>query len=256
MNRGKAIPQWIGPIAGAVVGAVLAFFWMWFFIVSGLRTEVEVLKKEVEVLQKERAPAQESTKPQTPTQGGPELRIRSRFSFEVGPTGWMPQDYKDSRACIQVLQSKDLAQEGTYSLKMIMDLVGGHPEKSKGEAWVNLVETSPGGETFPADFSSRTITAWIYAPPGARGDGSKPNGFQLFAKDKDWRSLYGTWRNIVEGQWTEISLAVGNSAPHWGYMDPGFDPTQVVAIGVKMGAGGGSVATFTGAVYLDAVDWR
>jgi len=185
----------------------------------------------------------------------PPLPIKSKYSFEDGPMGWIPQDYEDSKACVQVLHSDEVAKDGRYSLKMLMDLVGGDAHKSKGEAWVNMLDNSPSGETIPVDLTNRTITAWVYAPPGSRGDRSKPNGFQLFVKDENWKSEYGPWKNIVEGQWIKISLAVSTSKPQSGYMDRAFDPNRIIAVGAKMGSGDGSTAKFNEAVYIDAIDW-
>ena len=138
---------------------------------------------------------------------------------------------------------------------MIMDLVGGDPEKSRGEAWVNWSNSPPSGAAIPIDLTNRTITAWVYAPQDSIGDSSKPNGFQVFVKDENWNSEYGTWHNVSEGQWSQISLTVSISQPEDGHMDPGFDPSRIIALGVKMGSGEGSTATYEGPVYIDAVDW-
>jgi len=178
-----------------------------------------------------------------------------RYSFENAIQGWQAQDYEDSMACERVGRSEERSKEGRYSLRMVMDLVGGDSHKSKGEAWVNMRENGPKGVKVPANLDKRTITAWVYAPKGARGEPSRPNGFQLFVKDSDWRSEYGAWLNVKEGQWTRISLPVTSSKPSKGWMDKGFDPTRIIALGVKMGAGGGSDAKYKGAVFVDAVEW-
>ncbi len=173
----------------------------------------------------------------------------SVYSFEDGSMGWKAQDYEDSRACVQVLWSEEAAYDGRHSLKLVMDLIGGDAHKSKGEAWVDMSKKPP------IDLANRTITAWVYAPPGSSGETDHPNGFQLFVKDEKWRSEYGPWNNVIEGQWVQISLVVSTSPPKDGYMSTGFDPSRIIAVGVKMGAGGGSTAKFNGAVYIDAVDW-
>lgn len=178
--------------------------------------------------------------------------IRPKYSFEYQ---WMLQDYEDSRACTQVLLSEEKALQGDYSLKMIMDLVGGHKERGKGEAWVNMLENPPYGEHIPVNLRGRTVTIWVYAPRGARGERSRPNGFQVFVKDKDYKSQYGPWHNVTEEGWFEISLKVSPFKPIGGHMDTGFDPGQIIAVGVKMGAGGSSKAVYEGPIYLDAVDW-
>jgi hypothetical protein len=186
----------------------------------------------------------------------PPVKVKSKYSFEDGPMGWIPQDYEDSMACAEVLQSDDRAKEGQHSLKMLMNLIGGDTAKSKGEAWVNMLDSPPKSVAIPVDLTNRKITAWVYAPPGSRGERSKPNGFQLFVKDENWNSEYGPWRNVAEGVWDDkISFTVSTSKPQNGHMDQGFDPKRVIAVGVKMGSGGGTKAEFDGAVWIDAIDW-
>jgi hypothetical protein len=190
----------------------------------------------------------------TPTTPTP-LPIQLKYSFEDGPMGWVPQDFEDSAACVQVIQSDERAKEGQYSLKMIMDLVGGDAHKSKGEAWVDMRNNPPSNERIPVDLTNRKVSAWIFAPPGSVGDSSMPNGFQLFVKDANWKSEYGPWMNVIEGQWIQISMTVSVSVADNGYMDSGFDPSQIIAVGVKMGSGGGSTAKYGGAIFIDAIDW-
>lgn len=181
--------------------------------------------------------------------------IKTKYSFESGTSGWICQDYEDSRACIQVLQSDEIAKEGLYSLKMVMNLIGDDAHKSKGEAWINMLDVAPNGQTVPVDLSNRTITAWIYAPQGSRGERSIPNGFQLFVKDEDWNNEYSSWKDVAEGIWNPISFPVSASEPSGGSMDVGFNPRRIIALGVKMAVGDGSMAKFDGAVYIDAIDW-
>jgi hypothetical protein len=137
--------------------------------------------------------------------------IRSKYSFEDGLMGWIVQDYQDSRACVQVADSAEQAKEGSRSLKLSMDLIGGDAHKSKGEAWVNFLDNPPRREQPPLDFTGKTVTASVYAPPGSRGEQSRPNGMQLFVKDENWKSEYGPWQNVVEGTWTSITLPISKS---------------------------------------------
>jgi hypothetical protein len=138
---------------------------------------------------------------------------------------------------------------------MHVNLLGGNKNKSSGEVWVNWQDDPPTGERIPADMTDRTITVWAYAPKGSLGDKNKPNGFQVVVKDENWKSQYGTWRNIREDEWFEISLTVNKSKPREGMVDEGFNPKRIIAMGVKIGAGRGSTSTFEGNVHIDTVRW-
>jgi len=87
---------------------------------------------------------------------------------------------------------------------------------------------------------------WTYVPDGAIGDQQNPNGIQVFAKDIDWKGEYGSWWPIlpkIMNSWQVITLSPDTILPSNGYMDPGIDPTQKRAIGIKFGIGNGSTAT-------------
>jgi hypothetical protein len=185
----------------------------------------------------------------------PSLPANSVYSFESGSMGWVAQDYEDSKACVQAEWSDEAAKDGEHSLKCLMDLIGEDSQKSKGEVWVDMSDNPPSGKTIPTDLTNRTISAWVYAPRGSKGDRNRPNGFQIFVKDENWKTEYGPWANVVEGQWVKISLTVSATKPASGYKDAEFDPSRIMAIGVKMGAGGGSTAKFDGTIYIDAIDW-
>ena len=183
------------------------------------------------------------------------LRTVPKFGFEDGPMEWIVQKYKDSRACVRVAHSQEQARSGKGSLEVVVDLVGGDAIKGKGEVWINLKESAPKGVKTPVNLAGRTLSAWVFAPYGARGDLDRPNGFQLFVKDAAWKSYYGSWKNVIEGQWVRLAIAPGRTAPEGGYADRGFDPARINAIGVKMGSGDGSRAKFEGSIYIDHVDW-
>lgn len=178
-----------------------------------------------------------------------------KFSFEDGTMKWQVEDQRISHAWLQVTKSNEMAKDGKYSLKIQTDLTGGETAKSKGEVWINMKKNPPDGVQVPLNLRDRTVTAWVYAPPGAGGDLSKPNGLQLFVKDTNWKAEYGTWQDVIEGQWNKISLPVGSSVAESGHLDTGFNPGQIIAIGLKIGTGGGSQATYKGFMYLDAVNW-
>jgi hypothetical protein len=184
--------------------------------------------------------------------------IASKYSFEDELNGWTAQTYTNIMACSQVAQSEEKAKEGQFSLKMDMDLIGSDEHKSQGEAWVDMRNFPPLNESLPfksVDLSNQTVTVWVYAPAGSIGDKNQPNGFQIFVKDINWNSSYGPWVNVMENEWVQLSFPITESAAQNGYMDQGFDPSQIIAVGIKMGSGGGSTAIYQGPIYIDAVDW-
>lgn len=132
--------------------------------------------------------------------------------------------------------------------------MGGDPNVSKGEAFVDLSDHAPFGVDAPVNLEGVTLRCWIYAPEDSGGSASHPNGLQLFVKDDNWHSEYGTWVNIEERQWNEVTLTPSRQTPHWGAMDEDFDPTRIMMVGVKVAAGSGSTARFDGAFYMDTLE--
>ena len=183
------------------------------------------------------------------------VETQVRYDFEDSIVTWVAQDYIDSRACTQVLRSRERAKQGEFALKLMIDLRGGHPNLSKGEAWVDMRTSPPAGVRAPLDLTGKTVTIWAYAPVGAQGDPSRPNGFQVFVKDSTWKGEYGPWQNIVEGVWVPVTLKVSTTQPAGGWMAPGFDPSRIIAVGFKVGAGGGSTKAYKGVLWIDAVGW-
>jgi hypothetical protein len=168
------------------------------------------------------------------------------YGFEQGAEGWTT-----SGGCIAVRASQDRTKSGQFALGMALG-----PAQRQGEAWVDMRKSRPAGVSdVPVNLGGRTVTAWVYAPRGAAGDAKRPNGFQLFVKDDQWRAAYGSWQNVVEERWVRITLAVGAAQPPSGFVAAGFDPTRVIVVGVKFGLSADAAAGFEGSVYLDAVDW-
>jgi len=172
----------------------------------------------------------------------------SRYGFELGGMGWRRQTYKDSQAVKKVAQTTEQAYRGVGALKLTLDLKGGHANDSKGEAFIELRPPA-------TDLQRQTITAWIYAPTGSAGDFNRPNGVQVFVKDRNFRSLYGTWLNLLEDDWFEVSLTVSTTEPIDGDIDEGFDPQSIAIVGIKVAIGEGSSQTYAGPIYVDAVNW-
>jgi hypothetical protein len=156
-----------------------------------------------------------------------------------------------------VAQSEKTAKFGCYSLELTVDLAGGHENKSKGEAYIDMRFYPPTAIGVPANLEGVPIIVWVYVPEHAAGDPEKPNGIQVFVKDQDWKAEYGTWFNLLgyTDKWVPVQLTPSRTAPSNGFMDPGFDPTKIIVVGVKIGTGTNSTATYTGPIYVDGVNW-
>ena len=186
------------------------------------------------------------------------LEAKTMYSFENNYSGWISQTYYDTMACTKVSNSTEAAKDGQFSLRLDMDLVGNDGNKSRGEAWVDMRYFPPPALEMPfkpLDFNNRTITMWVYAPTGTTGDINRPNGLQIFVKDIHWNGSYSTWTNVVEDEWVQLTFTVSSAGVENGYIEPGFDPSQIIAVGVKLAAGGRSSAVYRGPIYIDAVSW-
>jgi fibronectin type 3 domain-containing protein len=173
------------------------------------------------------------------------------YDFESGVQGWVNQTYTDSQACTSVAQSNVQKYQGTYSLVMNMNLTGGDASRGQGESYIDRGSGNLNLHLVPTN-------VWVYCPTGSNGNPSLPNGMQIFFKDAAWKSWYGPWNNIAAGSitmgvWTQLSVTPGTTTP--AYVDSGFNDTQIREVGVKMAAGGGSVATYTGPIYVDYVNY-
>jgi hypothetical protein len=201
-------------------------------------------------------PKQASAQGATSTAGtGSDL---SKYGFESEDELWDAQTFKNSQAVTSVgLSEKGIAKFGVYSMKMAVHLVGSHPQRSNGEAVVDMRYSPPKGVKTPINLEGRLITAWVKVPANMAGPESRPNGVELLVKDQNWKSEYGTWFNLTDctDPWTSVTLTPSKRRPPNGFMDKGFDPTRIVSIGVKIGTGDGSTEEYKGFVYVDGVNW-
>jgi len=99
------------------------------------------------------------------------------------------------------------------------------------------------------------VTAWVYAPRALGATPSDPMAFSSSSRTPSGEprtALGRTWsRNAGSGsrsRWAE-------RAPPTGFVATGFDPSRIIAVGVKFALGADPTAKFEGTVYLDAVDW-
>ena len=170
----------------------------------------------------------------------------ARYSFETGVQGWVAQTYVDSQAITTVAQDTTKAKYGSASLRCTVNLQGGHANYSKGETYVDLQTAQ--------NLSNKTVTLWVWIPSEAVA--VPPNGIQVFFKDSNWRSKYSSWKNIgneiITEEWVQITI--NTATEQWGW-DEGANLNQVRIVGVKIGAGGQSTATFSGYIWIDSVNW-
>jgi mannan endo-1,4-beta-mannosidase len=169
------------------------------------------------------------------------------FDFEASAEKWEPSTKPGEQGMVTVYTTNAQAYHGLSSLAMSVHLDDSVADLRQGAAFVFL----------PGNMEGKTITAWVWCPSAAMGDSNHPDGVQLFVKDQQFRSQYGPWRNLGSGvplnRWTEIELTPSRTNPPGGYTDPGFDPTRVMIVGIKLGAGSSSQVPFQGTCYLDFV---
>ncbi len=187
----------------------------------------------------------------------------AKYNFETTAQGWQAQTWIDSQGITAVARDTTKAKNGVASLRCTVNLQGGDESQlpnTKGEAWVDMQNNPPAGVTVPVDLSNATVSVWLFLPAEAAGDPSRPNGIQIFFKDSNWKNRYSSWHNIgnppyglATDSWVQVT--VNCASENWAYEDAGFDMSKVRAIGVKIGTGGGSTATFNGYIWIDSVDW-
>ena len=186
------------------------------------------------------------------------------YGHDYGSNGWgydglasggfTHQTYFDSQGIVGVGRSSVVAHGGSYSLAAGLALIGGDANRSKGELYVDLRNHPPPGASGRMNLSGIMVEEWVMLPPGAAGSPHAPNGIQLFFKSgDDFKSHYTPWRNIQpgwEGQW--VRFAASPTDPP-GFQDPGFDPTRIVAFGIKLAINTQSTASLNGQMFIDDV---
>ncbi|PYQ30110.1 MAG: hypothetical protein DMF56_10340 [Acidobacteria bacterium] len=166
-------------------------------------------------------------------------------------SGWTYQTWFDSQGLVDTRVSTKKARSGAGSLEITPDLVGKHPTKSRGEVYIDLNNHRPPGTPVPIDVRHATVSCWLYLPRGSAGDARRaPNGVQFFFKSgKGFKSHYTVYQNISgdqEERWVRFTADAST-----GESDAEYDPTKVVAVGLKIGINSDSGATLTAPIYVD-----
>jgi mannan endo-1,4-beta-mannosidase len=173
------------------------------------------------------------------------------FDFETKTTEcWENSTKAGEQGISAVYPTSAEARSGQYSLAMTTHLSYSTSitDLNQGIAFV----------MFPGNMEGHSISAWVKCPEDAHGDDDHPTGIQLFVKDQNFRIQMTCWRDIgksiPEDEWTEVGLTPSHTNPSCGYTDEGFDPTRIMMVGIKLGAGTDSRVPFEGTCYLDFVN--
>ncbi|HUT60284.1 MAG TPA: hypothetical protein VNA25_20760 [Phycisphaerae bacterium] len=198
-------------------------------------------------------------------------------------TSWMPQTYRNSQAITGAMieaNSDSFRRRGC--LRLDVDLVGRSDNKRLGEMFVDLryppIYEAARRFQAPVNLEGKLIYCMVFCPRGSGGSPDAPSGLQLFAKSispengkETWHNFYGNWHNIwtvrplwhrdprlgdvLEGTWSLIVAAPGREKPPFGIRDDDFDPTQVVALGLKIGLNDKYGGDYHGTLLVDQFGW-
>ncbi len=179
---------------------------------------------------------------------------------------WRRQTYSTSQAVTHVDYTEDTPYAGAGSLAFTVNAEAGSEHTNQGEVYVDLryppayeadqalIQQFQNGARVGVDLSNTTMSFHIFCPAGTSGSFHAPNGIQLFLlslevdenENESWYAAYADWHNIIpatgiplpgeilEDQWTAIQVDMSDMAS-FGYVDPNFDATKVVILGVKYG---------------------
>ncbi len=174
----------------------------------------------------------------------------------ITSSGWTHQTYFDSQGITGVARSREKARSGAVSLRLQTDLIGGHPNKARGEVYLNLAVHASPAIAAPMNLVDTLVRCWVWFPAGSAGPETAPNGIELFFKslwepDGSWLSFYAP-RQVIQPDWEEnwIEFSANPSGPS-GFQDPDFDATQVIATGIRLSTDDDSSSVLSDFVYLD-----
>lgn len=180
------------------------------------------------------------------------------YGFESTDLGWEAQRADDSQAISRVKQTTVMARSGHGALELQVDLDAGNPNKRSGETFINLAANPPIGLVAPFNLEDVPITIWFFVPAAATANTDAFIGVQIFVKDQLYRNEYSDWGNLANNtnRWIAFTFVPSRKAPEFGFMDNGFDPTQITIIGFKIGTKENSSADYSGSVWIDDVCWK
>jgi len=182
----------------------------------------------------------------------------AKFNFENGEQDWKSQNWKDFRGNYGVEQTSVYSKSGLHALLFECDST----KNSKREAFVDLRKEF----NAPLNLEGKSIKCWVLIfPSDAGNDGDRPDGVQLFVtsikkegtSNEQLFTEFGSSYSIKDrkGIWFEITLNPSIETPEGGYIEQGFDPKNIVIMGIRITNGTGSSSSFKGSLYIDDIDW-
>jgi|SRR5690349_18284243 len=201
--------------------------------------------------------------PGSPTVPGPG-GDPAMYGFELRDDEWVPQTYEDSQAVTAVSRVDFPVYKGRYALQLDLNLVPKDAHLSKGEAYVDMLAFPPRDNSVgPYNFSNSTITCRLYLPAQIYSANPAPwIGLQVFVKDANARSEYGSWRRFGAQDaetWLSITLRPRVFVAPNGHIDKGFNPSIITTLGVKIGVDDSYARQgvgYSGPIYIDACTWK
>ena len=152
-------------------------------------------------------------------------------------------------------------ESGRGALRIRAQLLGGHPNRSRGGVYLSLVDHWPFACPPPArraalNLDGVVVRYRIRLPKGSAGSPEAPNGVQLVLKTRlsaeRWPALFTT-PVAIGPAWEagDVEIAVRLDARSAVYADPGFDITDVSLIGLVMTIDPRAPSPVDGTIWLD-----
>jgi len=166
------------------------------------------------------------------------------FDTVCSGNGWQKQAHPSS------LGVSDISYDSETDLLTIdADIDGSVSSHKQGEIFLDL-QYNAGNVSGPLSLKDQEISFLIKLPEGALADGN-PLIVQVFAKDNEWRSQYGTEVTITkDGSWYKVSLSPSETNPPWGITDDGFDPDNVRLIGIRIKTPYDNASVYDGSILV------
>ena len=154
-------------------------------------------------------------------------------AIDVAASNWRHQTYDDTMA-IQFVERDYTNNQWEVDLNLIAD----DTNYSKGEMYLDLRYDIPGlAYQAPINMQGEEISFLIQLDDNFDYNPNYPPKIQVFAKDDNWNSQYGMPIEVIRtGSWLEVSLIPTEDDIHLGFTDPGFDPTKITMIGLRVTA--------------------